>query len=122
MYVWCVFADTEVAIIAGTLVLLCVQQAGFVGGLRLLLAQASFAYHIGYMNVIHIAWACVSPDVRQESASMAWARAFYALAQDLSPGDRIITGMVEYGANYVAMLQVRFYLGLSTTKQVHTTS
>lgn len=37
---------------------------------------------------------------------MAWARAFYALAQDLSPGDRIVTGMVEYGANYVAMLQV----------------
>eukprot|EP00752_Nemacystus_decipiens_P010194 g9084.t1 len=42
----------------------------------------------------------------QESASMAWARAFYALAQGLSPGDRILTGMVEYGANYVAMLQV----------------
>lgn len=41
---------------------------------------------------------------------MAWARAFYALAPNLSPGDRIITGMVEYGANYVAMLQVRFYL------------
>ncbi|CAM9583756.1 unnamed protein product [Ectocarpus sp. 4 AP-2014] len=41
----------------------------------------------------------------QESASMAWARAFYALAQGLSPGDRIVTGMVEYGANYVAMLQ-----------------
>jgi len=38
---------------------------------------------------------------------MAWARAFYALAQGLSPGDRILTGMVEYGANYVAMLQVR---------------
>ena len=37
---------------------------------------------------------------------MAWARAFYALAQGLSPGDRILTGMVEYGANYVAMLQV----------------
>eukprot|EP00903_Cladosiphon_okamuranus_P009577 g9119.t1 len=42
----------------------------------------------------------------QESASMAWARAFYALAQNLGPGDRILTGMVEYGANYVAMLQV----------------
>ncbi|CAM9668653.1 unnamed protein product [Scytosiphon promiscuus] len=41
----------------------------------------------------------------QESASMAWARGFYALAQGLSPGDRIITSMVEYGANYVAMLQ-----------------
>eukprot|EP00904_Undaria_pinnatifida_P009976 jgi/Undpi1/6108/HiC_scaffold_20.g08593.m1 len=41
----------------------------------------------------------------QESASMAWARAFYALAQGLKPGDRIATGVIEYGANYVAMLQ-----------------
>ena len=38
---------------------------------------------------------------------MAWARAFYALAQQLKPGDRILTGIVEYGANYVAMLQVK---------------
>lgn len=45
-------------------------------------------------------------DVWQESASMAWARAFYALAQGLKPGDRIVTGVIEYGANYVAMLQV----------------
>lgn len=37
---------------------------------------------------------------------MAWAKAFYALAQSLEPGDRILTGVVEYGANYVAMLQV----------------
>ncbi|CAM9912977.1 unnamed protein product, partial [Discosporangium mesarthrocarpum] len=41
----------------------------------------------------------------QESASMAWARVFYAVAQDLQPGDRILTCMVEYGANYVSMLQ-----------------
>lgn len=38
---------------------------------------------------------------------MAWARAFYALAQGLEPGDRILTGIIEYGANYVAMLQVK---------------
>lgn len=37
---------------------------------------------------------------------MAWARAFYALAHGLKPGDRIVTGVIEYGANYVAMLQV----------------
>lgn len=51
-------------------------------------------------------------DARQESASMAWARAFYALAQVLAPGDRILTGMVEYGANYVAMLQVTCVLSM----------
>lgn len=58
-------------------------------------------------------------DVWQESASMAWARAFYALAQGLKPGDRIVTGVIEYGANYVAMLQViymRFTGGLLLTK------
>lgn len=43
---------------------------------------------------------------------MAWARAFYALGQGLSPGDRILTGMVEYGANYVAMLQVTCIVGI----------
>lgn len=37
---------------------------------------------------------------------MAWAKAFYAFAQGLKPGDRILTGVIEYGANYVAMLQV----------------
>ncbi|CAM9642308.1 unnamed protein product, partial [Choristocarpus tenellus] len=42
----------------------------------------------------------------QESASMAWAKAFYAVAKGLRPGDRILTGMAEYAANYVAMLQV----------------
>lgn len=50
---------------------------------------------------------------------MAWARAFYALAQGLKPGDRIVTGVIEYGANYVAMLQViymRFTGGLLLTK------
>ena len=60
---------------------------------------------------------------------MAWARAFYALAQGLSPGDRIVTGMVEYGANYVAMLQVivgvltqqqRSLLVVNQTPAVHT--
>lgn len=43
---------------------------------------------------------------------MAWARAFYALAQGLNPGDRILTGVVEYGANYVAMLQVKQWMRL----------
>lgn len=66
-------------------------------------------------EVQDLQWLCRPPTsarrrdlrVRQESASMAWARGFYALAQGLSPGDRIITSMVEYGANYVAMLQAR---------------
>lgn len=69
--------------------------------------------HVSQNNVSVVnpldASSCRSGDARdvwQESASMAWARAFYALAQGLKPGDRIATGVIEYGANYVAMLQV----------------
>lgn len=39
---------------------------------------------------------------------MGWARAFYAFGLGLKPGDRLLTGVVEYAANYVAMLQVRW--------------
>jgi len=39
------------------------------------------------------------------SATAAWDLAFYSLP--LAAGDRILTGRAEYGANYVAFLQVR---------------
>lgn len=39
-----------------------------------------------------------------ENSTMAWAMAFYSLG--LKRGDRILTCQAEYGANYVAMLQV----------------
>ncbi len=39
-----------------------------------------------------------------ENGTVAWQMAFYA--QQLGPGDRILTARAEYGANYVGMLQV----------------
>lgn len=40
-----------------------------------------------------------------ENATVAWCQAFYGLAQDMKPGDRVLTVVAEYASNYIAFLQ-----------------
>jgi cysteine desulfurase/selenocysteine lyase len=40
-----------------------------------------------------------------ENATVAWCQAFYGLAQDMAPGDRVLTVVAEYASNYIALLQ-----------------
>ena len=40
-----------------------------------------------------------------DSATRAWDAAFYALAEQFQPGDKILTAANEYGSNYIAFLQ-----------------
>jgi cysteine desulfurase/selenocysteine lyase len=41
-----------------------------------------------------------------ESATRAWDSAFYALAEQFQPGDKILTATNEYSSNYIAFLQL----------------
>ena len=40
-----------------------------------------------------------------ENATVAWRQAFYGLAQDMEPGDNIVTVIPEYASNFIAFLQ-----------------
>ncbi|CAM9661893.1 unnamed protein product [Chrysoparadoxa australica] len=42
----------------------------------------------------------------QESASMAWAKLVYGLGAEFRAGERVLVCEAEYGANYVALLQL----------------
>ena len=40
-----------------------------------------------------------------ENATVAWCQAFYGLAQDMQPGDNVVTVVAEYASNFIALLQ-----------------
>ena len=45
-----------------------------------------------------------------ESSTIAWYKAFHSL--NLKSGDKILTSHVEYGSNFIGMLQAKFQLGI----------
>ena len=58
-----------------------------------------------YASIARLLNADPSEIALAENATIAWQLAFYGLS--LGEGDRILTGRAEYGANYVAFLQMQ---------------
>jgi len=59
-----------------------------------------------YTSVARLLNAAADEIALVENATVAWQMAFYGLAESFKPGDRILTAEAEYGANYVAFLQI----------------
>ncbi len=57
---------------------------------------------------------CATDEIAlMENATVAWQAAFYGLAQNFKPGDRILTAEAEYASNYIAYLQMAERTGVS---------
>ena len=46
-----------------------------------------------------------------ENATVGWDMAFYAIAETLNAGDRVLTAEAEYASNYIAYLQTQRRIG-----------
>ncbi|MGE0797006.1 MAG: aminotransferase class V-fold PLP-dependent enzyme [Lautropia sp.] len=69
-------------------------------------ARAAPAIERTYRSVARLLNARPNEIALVENATRAWDMAFYAFAQRLEPGDRILTSVSEYASNCIAYLQV----------------
>jgi cysteine desulfurase/selenocysteine lyase len=72
-------------------------------------AEAAERCEAVYTSVAKLIGARTEEIALVENATVAWDMAFYALP--FAKGDRILTAEVEYGANYIAYLQVAQKVG-----------
>ncbi len=67
-------------------------------------ARESSRHQRAYASIARLLNAKPEEIAITENATVAWQMAFYSLS--FKPGDRILTAEAEYGANYVAFLQM----------------
>ena len=68
----------------------------------------------GFYNGAAAMFGCADDEIAfMENATAAWNAVFYGIAQNLKPGQRILTGQAEYASNYIAYLQVAKQTGCS---------
>ncbi|MBN33169.1 MAG: aminotransferase [Rhodospirillaceae bacterium] len=62
-------------------------------------AQATYASIATMLN-------CAPEEIALvENATVAWCQAFYGLAQDMKPGDNVVTVIAEYASNFISFLR-----------------
>jgi cysteine desulfurase / selenocysteine lyase len=69
-------------------------------------------YERVYASVAKMLGCAASEIALVENATRAWDAAFYALAEEFQPGDKILTASNEYVSNYLALLQIARQRGI----------
>ncbi len=74
--------------------------------------QAAERVEATYRAVASLLNAATDEIALVENATVGWDQAFYGLAQEFQPGDRVLVSTAEYASNYIALLQTRRRRGI----------